>query len=253
MDMMMMAASQGPQPGMVPSHATTLGPQQAYLAPVSQYHNVSAASMPQYSSSQFVAAPAPPHYVTSSHHHQAASSQGPPPPPHTFATAPQPYQPAGQPGQQAGQPAPPSQAFVPVSTTYTTDAMGQVVLQMAPGQQPLQLTMTPQPFIQVNKRSSYQFNSAPNGPWLLYQDVQLFWISKQSFNNAIHVLGYLYFSKTSSQVIDIKFDLQLQGIKFDVITILGATSNSFYHPEAFDSRWRQRQWVWWCHADGRIF
>jgi len=154
--MMMMAASQGAlqgaQPGMVPSHAAPLGPQ-AYLTPVSQYHNVSAASLPQYatSTSQFVAAPAPPHYVTSSHHHQAAAAtQGPPPPPHTFATAPQPYQPAGQPGQQAGQPAAPSPAFVPVSAPFTTDAMGQVVLQMNPGQQPLQLTMTPQPFIQVN-------------------------------------------------------------------------------------------------------
>lgn len=147
---MIMAASQGalqgPQPAMVPSHATSIGPQ-TYLAPVSQYHSVSPASMPQFASSTTQFAPAPAQYVTSSqHHHAGTTSQGPPlPSPHTYATAQQPYQTTGQPG---GQPAATSPAFAPVSSAFA-DAMGQVVLQMTPGQQPLHLTMTPQPFIQV--------------------------------------------------------------------------------------------------------
>jgi hypothetical protein len=155
MDMMMVAASQGAlqgtQPGMVPPHGAPMGPQ-TYLTPVSQYHNVAPNSLPQYASSasQYVTAPAPPHYVTSSHHHQAqgASQQGPPPPPgvpHQYATAPQPYQTGGQQANQQ----PPAPAFVPVSTTFATDAMGQMVLQMTPGQQPLQLAMTQQAYIQV--------------------------------------------------------------------------------------------------------
>jgi hypothetical protein len=157
MDVMMLAAAQntlqGSQPALVPSHPGPMAPQ-AYLAPVSQYHSVS----PQYatSASQFVTTAAPPHYVTSTHHHQAAAgaAQGPPPPgvPHTYATAPQPYQPAGQPGQPpAGQPGQPSPAFVPVSTPFAQDAMGQIVLQMASAQQPLQLAMSqPTSYIQVS-------------------------------------------------------------------------------------------------------
>lgn len=151
-DVMMMAASQGSvpgaQPGMVPSHASNIGTQ-AFLAPVSQYHNVSPASLPQFatSASQYAATLAPSHYVSSSHHHTpGAASQGPPlPSPHTYATTQQSYQSSGQPGSQ---PTAPSPAFVPVSNAFA-DAMGPVVLQMAPGQQSLHLTMSQQPFIQV--------------------------------------------------------------------------------------------------------
>lgn len=151
-DVMMMAASQGglqgAQPGIVPSHTSNIG-SQTFLAPVSQYHNVSPASLPQFatSASQFVATPAPSHYASSSHLHQpGVASQGPPlPSPHTFATTQQSYQPSGQSG---GQPTAPSPAFVPVSNAFA-DAMGPVVLQMAPGQQTLHLSMNQQPFIQV--------------------------------------------------------------------------------------------------------
>jgi len=149
---MMMAASQGglqgAQPGMVQSHAPNLG-SQPFLAPASQYHNVSPASLPPFatSTSQFVATSATSHFVSGTHHHQAGTTaQGPTlPSPHTYATTQQSYQPSGQSG---GQPTAPSPAFVPVSNAFA-DAMGPVVLQMAPGQQPLHLTMSQQQFIQV--------------------------------------------------------------------------------------------------------
>lgn len=163
--MMVQGALQGTnQPGMVPPHGGPMGPQ-AYLTPVSQYHSVSPASLPHYvtSTSQYVTAPGPPHYVTSSHHHQGAGGAQVPPPgvPHQYTTAPQPYQTTVQPGQPNVQP-PPTQNFVPVSTNFATDPMGQMVLQMAPGQQPLQLAMTQQPYIQQEQSQTPSTTPRPS-------------------------------------------------------------------------------------------